>query len=481
MGDEATLDNYVDTGNMCYAGQVKTPFATGTTIDSIKEMLAAAKPEQVIEVADAWKNIHDHLVGGGGSVKADFDKAVEHILQHWEGESADEFSKKAKKISKQISDCAKYAQYTSVAMRNAGDRLKEIKPKVEAIEKPGFMDRATDKLGDAFSRDEDWKGEISGNQGAQDALDKHNGSLSAGKEAHLQAAALMETLAITYSSQTQTMGSWRKPARPDRGGGNEDYPGEPGGVAPVPVPVASDGGTPGTAAPGASRAGSTVGKTTPKSTGPAVTAAPATATKIDGVSGGTATTPRPGSSGASGPIGGVSGGSTGGAGAVGAGGVAGGPGYVGQASGNRGIAGAGSGARAGVGAGGRGTAGGRVPAGIGAGGRGGAAGGVGNRGGQNVVGRGPLAKQRGGVLDTPEQGKGAARQGGQGLHSSRGGTMAGDRGRNTGGLMGRGAAAGSNVRGKKDENSQGERPDYLVEDEETWMPERRDVAPPTIG
>ncbi|OEV09978.1 collagen alpha 1(II) chain precursor, partial [Streptomyces nanshensis] len=27
----------------------------------------------------------------------------------------------------------------------------------------------------------------------------------------------------------------------------------------------------------------------------------------------------------------------------------------------------------------------------------------------------------------------------------------------------------------------GERPDYLVEDEETWMPERRDVAPPTIG
>jgi uncharacterized protein YukE len=481
MGDEAGIGGFQDTGNMCYAGSVKTPFATGESIDSMKAMLASAKPDQVVEVADAWKAIRDHLVGGGGSVKSDFDKAVEHVLQHWEGESADEFRKKARKISKSIADCATYAERTSTVMRNVGEQLRDIKPKVDAIEKPSGFGSAMDKIGDGFSRDEDWKNEISGNQGAQSALDNHEGNLSAGKEEQLKAAALMETLALTYTSQAQTMGSWARPKRPVDPGDPVEYPGDPGGVAPVPVPVSSGSSTPSKAVAAGGVKGSGVGKVRPKSSSPAVSRAPATATKVDGVSGGTATTPRPGGSSTSVPSGGVAGGASAGAGAVGAGGVAGGPGYVGQASGNRGIAGAGAGARAGVGAGGRGAAGGRVPAGIGAGGRGGAAGGVGNRGGQSAVGRGPLAKQRGGVLDTPEQGKGAARQGGQGLHSSRGGTMAGDRGRNTGGLMGRGAAAGSNVRGKKDENSQGERPDYLVEDEETWMPERRDVAPPTIG
>jgi hypothetical protein len=59
--------------------------------------------------------------------------------------------------------------------------------------------------------------------------------------------------------------------------------------------------------------------------------------------------------------------------------------------------------------------------------------------------------------------------------------MAGERGLGAGGVMGRGGVAGNNARRQQDKNDQGERPDYLVEDEETWMPERRDVAPPTVG
>ncbi|GGO56006.1 hypothetical protein GCM10012287_48590 [Streptomyces daqingensis] len=481
MGDDTGLDKYTDTGNMCYAGDVKTPFATRESIDSMKEMLATAKPDQVLEVADAWKNINDHLVGGSGSVKGDFDKAVDHVLQHWEGESADEFAKTARKISKQISDCAKYAEYTSIAMRNAGQQLSDIKPKVDAIEKPSGLGSAMDKIGDGFSRDDEkWRSEISGNQGAQSALDNHDGDLSAGKEEQLKAAALMETLALTYSSQTKTMGTWEK-RKPGRGGGDDGYPGEPGGVAPVPVPVTSDGSGPGTAVASASKTGSVVGKSLPKTKSPTVSATPGAATKVDGIKGGTPTAV-PGTGGGAksvGPTAGVTGGPSASAGPVG-GGPVGGPGFVGKASGNRSVTGAGAGSRTGIG-GARGGAGQRVAGGIGAGGRGGAAGGVGNRGGKNVAGRGPLAKSRGGVLDTPEQGKGAARQGGAGLHSSRGGAMAGERGRNAGGVMGRGGVAGNNARRKQDKNDQGERPDYLVEDEETWMPERRDVAPPTVG
>ncbi|MCH6160550.1 WXG100 family type VII secretion target [Streptomyces marispadix] len=466
MGDEAGLSNFTDTGNMCYMGEVKTPFATGEDIDSMKAMLADANPGQVLDVADAWQNIHKHLTD---TVKTDFDKAVDHILQHWEGESADEFAKRAKQISKQITDCATYATRTSTVMRNVGHKLSEIKPKVDAIEKPSGFGSAMDKIGDGFSRDDTkWKAEIQGNQGAQKALDNHDGDLSAGKEEQLKAAAHMEELALTYTSQAKTMGSWNKKPPPRNHG--EDYPGDPGGVAPVPIAVTPDDGGPGAVAAGASRTSSSVGRTTPKSTSPAASGTPASATKVDGVSGGTATTPRPGGASSGAPAGGVSGGGPAAGTGPGMGGVPGGPGYVGQAGAGRGAAGLG--ARAGRGVGGR------VPAGLGAGGAGGA-GGAAGKGVGAAAGRGPLARSRGGVLDTPQQGKGAAKQGGQGLHSSRGGTQAGARGK-TGGVMGHGAA-GNNSRRKEGENRQGERPDYLVEDEETWMPERRDVAPPSIG
>ncbi|NLU69618.1 hypothetical protein [Streptomyces sp. HNM0574] len=477
MGDtNATQDSfnneYTDTGNMCYMGDVETPFATGKSLQQLKAMVAGAKPDLVLDVADAWKAVHDHLVGGGGSVKGDFDKAVEHVLQHWEGESADEFSKRAKRISKQISDCAKYADYTSTAMRNAGTKLREIKPQVDAIEEPDTVDRGLDKIGDGFTRDDnEWRKDINGNKGAQSALDNNSGDLSAGKEAQLKAAAQMETLAVAYTSQTKTMGTWRKPPPPGGPGvdNGAEYPGDPGGVAPVPVPVTPDGGGPGAAVPGG-RAGGTVpgGSGSPKATSPGV-AQGGTATKVNGIQGGTATTvPKSGGPQGGGPGGGLTGNPSGGP----VSGPAGGPGLVGQASGNRGAPGAG--AKTGAGAGGR------APAGLG-GGRMGGAGGAGGAAGKGITGaggRGPLARARGGMLDTPGASQGAAKQGGQGLHSSRGGSQAGDRGRQ--GMM-RGGMAGRNVQGSEEENRQGERPDYLVEDEETWMPKRRDVAPPTIG
>ncbi len=50
--------------------------------------------------------------------------------------------------------------------------------------------------------------------------------------------------------------------------------------------------------------------------------------------------------------------------------------------------------------------------------------------------------------------------------------------RNSGGAMGH-AGAGTHARGTRREDQGGERPDYLVEDEETWQGNRR-VAPPVI-
>lgn len=106
---------------------------------------------------------------------------------------------------------------------------------------------------------------------------------------------------------------------------------------------------------------------------------------------------------------------------------------------------------------------------------GGGAGGGKSSGG--AAGRGPLARRKGGKLDEPHPTKGGSRPVGQGLHSSRGGSQAGERGSRAG--M-RGAPISSSGKGKDEKRNDEQRPDYLVEDEETWMPKRRDVAPPTV-
>ncbi|MFR9675672.1 hypothetical protein [Streptomyces sp. TR02-1] len=442
-GDHAEFSEQYEEANMCFPGEVITPFATSHTIDSMKAMMAGAKPEAVLGVADAWESLHDLLVSGGGSIKGDFDKAVQHVLAHWEGASADEFAKKARKISKQIADCATYAGHTSVAMRNAGKRLQDIKPQVDAIEKPDSLDSAMNSLGDGLTRDDSkWRGEIQNNQGARNALENHHDDLSAGREEQLRTAALMEDLALAYSSQSKTMGSWEK--RKAQIMGDEDYPGEPGGIAPVPVIVAPGGSGISSDSPGH-------GSTTPSDS------LPATRTRLDRLpgSGLIAPTDGPVGTGRGAPVGGGPGG-----GPVNE--TPGGPGLVGRASGNRGAAGGAT--RAGGPASGR-----SGPSGAGAG-----------REASGRSGGGPLARQRGGKSGTPATKGVAGRQGGQGLHSSRGGTQAGQRGRKAP-LHRGGAAPTGNARKKNTESSDDQqRPDYLIEDEETWMPKGRKDTPPTV-
>lgn len=47
-------------------------------------------------------------------------------------------------------------------------------------------------------------------------------------------------------------------------------------------------------------------------------------------------------------------------------------------------------------------------------------------------------------------------------------------------MMHGGGAMGGNAKRREGKGEEGQRPDYLVEDEETWMPKRRDTAPPTV-
>ncbi|MFE2216933.1 hypothetical protein ACFW93_33995 [Streptomyces canus] len=452
--------------NMCFNEKHTTAFASGKDMDEMKAMLQHAKPHLVSGVAEGWRGLSTQLT----SIQAEFEKEVARIQEHWKGAAAERFAAKAKQVSKSIGDTAKYASHTSTAMANAGSTLSRIQPEVMSMEKPGKVSSALNSLGDGFTRSDDGLNkDLAAGKGAQDALDANHDDLSAGREAQLKMAAKMETLGASYNSQTKAMGSWqRKP-----GVGDEtDYPGDPGGIAPTPVvmPTARSPRSPQSVSSGTARAAQTSAISSSKSVAPpsGVTGGahkPTTptgnvGTAIDGISGGRTGAPTIGGTG------------TAGGGTAGGGGFGGGAGYVGGAVG--GAAGAGAARRGMVGragAAGAGAAGmaGRAGAG-GVGGAGAAKGGAGRVGGT----------ARGGVVGgTPKSGAGAGRgtTGGSGLHSSRGAAGKGASAVRKGGIAG---APGSRTgRRKEDEQREGERPDYLVEDEETWTPQTN-AAPRVI-
>lgn len=468
MGDKDIDDfEYVET-NQCISAKHTTPFGLDYDMDQMKDMVRDADPGTVTRVAGAWDALSKDLVGPGG-IKESLDAAVEHVLAHWEGQSADLFRARAQVISKKITDSSKYASHTSTSLKGAAATLDDIKPQVMAMEKPGKVSSALDYVGNMGDRDDSGANNaIKSGASSQSALDDNAGSLSEGREAQLRMAVKMEALGAAYNSRAAEMGSWRKgnPVN-DR----EDYPGEPGGVAPAPVvvPAVTATGSPRQATTSAVRKGqvSSIGSSkavAPPSgiTGGAhqpTTTQPQVGTAIDGVAGGRTGAP------SAGGIGTVGGGTAGG------GGVGGGTGFVGGAVGGAAGAGAARGGMVGRASGAAGMAGGRAGAGAsGAGGAGAAKGAAGRVGGT----------ARGGVVGgTPKSGAGAGRgtAGGSGLHSSRGAAGKGASAVRKGGIAG---APGSRTgRRKEDEQREGERPDYLVEDEETWTPQTN-AAPRVI-
>ena len=460
---------------MCYDEKATTPFAD-LNMDQMKAMVINAKPGVVHDVARGWLKVNNDLVGedGGGGSRQDFLAAVHGVLEHWEGEAADRFKARAEVIAKKMQDGAQYAQYTSIALGSAATVLETIKPEVEAMEKPGTISSGLDFVGDGFSHDDSgYQADKRAGMSTQEALDRNKDDLSAGKEAQLKMAVKMEQLGAAYASQTKAMGTWNRRPFED----SDNYPGDPGGTAPVPiVAIPTESGpmlvgrtyTRSGASRSSGRSTITASPSTPHRVAGAGTGSSSKASAPSGVGtdvDGLATT-SPGGTGAgdsgghggggTARVGGAGGGSGTGAGLPGVpGGPAGGLARGGSASGEGSAAGSG---RTGVGGVGAGT-------------------GAGAERGNQPSGRGPLARTKGGVIGEPEDTPSSGTRAGSGLHGSRGGTS---EGRRAAGLTGSGqAAVAGQGRGKKKKDGKPV-PGYLVEDEETWVPKRDDTTPPLI-
>ncbi|MGW7662185.1 hypothetical protein [Streptomyces sp. NPDC054756] len=460
--------------------QTKTQFIN-YSLKELKAMLDGTNPDLIEETGRHWGKVNEILSGGqGGGIAGLLDKSVDNVLEHWEGEAAQAFEREARKIAQSIRNAAWHADLNSSQMADAGSQLRRYKAQLDEIKEPSGWA----KLGDALS---DWQWD-NGEAVAKDLKDRkltakevaeiNEGKIGASREAQLNGVAVMENLGAQYM---RISGNLQRNRIKDNGDGHIK---DPNRDVEYPPPVTP----PGTG--GASRPGAVGAAPKPWNAGPTNSVKPAPNVPRDrGITGGTQLPPAartkvdgiaPGLTGpgtVSGPGAGT------GAGGIGAGGAQ-GPGVVPSGTG------AGFGRGAGTGRGGLGMTGGRsgmtgggAGTGRGAGGRagiggmGGAGAGGAGRGTGAGSGRGALAKARGGVVGAAKgiAGKGAG--GGAGLHGSRGGTQ---RGAATGGMAG--GMGGRNGRRSNNENSQGDRPDYLVEDEETWISEedRNRNVPRTI-
>lgn len=471
--------------------QIETPLMT-QGIPALRDMIMNADPDRIYEVSQHWKQVHNILSGGDGdgnsggvdsvsakdSVAGMLQTAVDNALEHWEGEAAQAFQREAAKLSQRVRNGAAWAKRNAEIMDRAQSDLRASREKMRDIKEPSGWDSAWDKVFDDERNDTRLQEDIKNGASTEAAAKANADSLSKGKEEQLKAVAVMEQLAVNYKAL----------AAPPRVDDPKDpySPPSPNNV-PMPPPIAmpspSGSGRPG--APGAAPKPWSAGGTSKIGTAPQVpraqgitggTQLPVTKTNVDSIS--------PGLTGPGlGPVPG-GGGPTGGGGP---GGVPGGPivpgGGPGLGGGPRsGVGGPGRGGIAPAGRSGLGTPGGRAglgggpggaAAGRGTGGRpgmggmgGGAGAGAAGRGGAGAGGRGALAKARGGVVGAAKAPTGKGTGTGAGLHGSRGGSQRGAMAGGMAGGMGRG-----NGRRSEEENSRGERPDYLVEDEETWVSE----------
>ncbi|MEV6948531.1 hypothetical protein AB0N07_42765 [Streptomyces sp. NPDC051172] len=441
-------------------------------IPELRSMILDSDPDRIYEVSQHWKSVHNILSGGDGdgktggvdsvsakdSVAGMMQSHVENVLEHWEGEAAEAFRKKANEIMGNIRNGAAWANHYGETMHAVQNDLRNSITKMRDVKEPSGWDRAWDKLTDDNRSDAQLLADINKGVSTDAARQANADSLSAGKEAQLKGVAIMEQLGVNYKAYATL-----PPGGIDHQ--KDPFP-PPNPTTPMPTPISMPSAS-------SSRPGSGSSTTKPWSAGPTTSikptptvprdpgitggsqlpTVPTAKTNVDSISPGL-TGPGP-STGVGGPGGGLGSFGTGGAQTSGilapgeAGGLAAGAagrGGIGAMGGRGGLAG--EGAAAGRGTGGR----------AGMGGMGGGGAGAAGRGGTSAGGRGALARARGGVVGAAKGvGKGAG--GGAGLHGSRGGTQAGAAG-----------ASGKDRRSKK-ENSQGDRPDYLVEDEETWISE----------
>ncbi|MCZ9341819.1 hypothetical protein NGM37_29065, partial [Streptomyces sp. TRM76130] len=138
------------------------------SIPELRSMILDADPGRIYDVSQHWKSVHNILSGGDGdgktggvdsvsakdSVAGMMQSAVEAVLEHWEGDAAEAFRKKANEIMQNIRNGAAWANHYGEIMHAVQNDLRNSMAKMREVEEPSGWDRAWDKLTDDERSDE---------------------------------------------------------------------------------------------------------------------------------------------------------------------------------------------------------------------------------------------------------------------------------------------------------------------------------------
>ncbi len=487
------------------SGGVVTDFSTHSHAELIS-MVHSMDSGSVMAAADPWRRAHQTLT----QIQSALTTATGDATSTWQGSTSDAFHTHMTSLADSVNALAAHADHTATALQLMSAAIDQAKS--DMPEEPGFWDKVGDGISDAAKE----------SVGISDA-DTQQGIADTRKQ---EAVGVMQVLAAKYSATasrlqppgTKTVEEQSREVTPPDNGGAAGLVAAIAGISTGLVQGAGQvSGSSGsrtslkststTRAPQAPKVKAAVIRPTdagisggtanplPQPKGPG--------TGIDGIQGGTggirgggtSTIGGPGGSGGlQGPSGGGSGGFGGGGtstGLVGGGGgtLAGGTGIGARAGfsgnsvsksgtfGSNGLNGGGAGTGGAAGAGAGSGTGGRA-GGLGGGGLGGGAGEGGAGGGLRGRAGGGLAGRAGGMVGEAAHGSTGGRafsEGGSGIGRSRPGQVAGAAeaghagGRGQGGAAGNGAGmAGHGQSSKRAKKGTSDRPDYLVEDEETW-------------
>ncbi|WP_431678807.1 WXG100 family type VII secretion target [Kitasatospora sp. KL5] len=433
----------------------------GYSHGDMRSMVQSMDSGGVMAAGDPWRKAADTLK----QIRTALNTASADATSSWEGATSDAFYSKMTRLANAVNNAAAYANDAAITMQMMSEAIDTAKQ--DMPEEPGFWDKAGDAISDTAK--------------STVGVDDEDTRTAVSDEKKAQAVAVMETLAAKYRTATTYL---KPPPRVPREE-IEDLPAPDSSAAGAISGMLVGGGLglAGGSGSGTGSGTSTARRSTSTTSPQSPKTSPARITD-NGISGGTANpTPKPKTPTPVGPGTGIDGvhvgnrpPGTGGTGPVqpglgGSGGqhTGGGGGVVDAglgSGGNRGGSGGQGGSTLGrSGTGGTGGGGlGRGTNAFGAGGMGG--GGLGSGSAGKTAGGGAggsLARRGGGVVGEAGAGgagRGAFTEGGSGLGRGRAGQGAP-------GAGGHGMP-GSQAGGKKDKKNDKRRPDYLVEDEETW-------------
>lgn len=185
-----------------------------SNFNGLKDMLDGAKPEVLYSVAQHWQDVADDLE----THKTSFSKAVDKVMEHWQGESAERFRKRAQQIIANFEAGKPWCTHTAKVMDASAEALQTAITKVRMKEETWELGDLNDWGWDISDDDLDEK--LKSGEDAAGLLEANKGRLDDEQTLRLESTVAMERLGSSFVRASKAL----KPPAPTKGGIDDKIP-----------------------------------------------------------------------------------------------------------------------------------------------------------------------------------------------------------------------------------------------------------------